>query len=190
LYEFARLYEEGKVFKRDYTEALRLYTASNNLYIKKERKDFIFSAAKLGVFYEKGLGCEQNYEMAVHFYNIIKDTNYKIPDAFINYAKMLEEGRGVEKNIKAANKLFYKAASCGNKEALDRYKKKAENGKFKDIYNLASLYEQNHLFNEAKSLYCQLSEKGFKHSIEKKLKGIFYYNEYVNIDLLYNRISV
>ncbi len=183
LYEFARLYEEGKVFKKDYTEALRLYTASYNLH--KEN----FSAAKLGIFYEKGLGCEINYENAVHFYNIIKNSYSKVPDAFINYAKMLEEGRGVEKNIKEAYRLFYKAAACGNKEALDRYKKKAESGKLQDIYNLATLYEQNDLLNEATALYCFLSEKGFKRSLEPKLKGYSSYRKYDNIDRLYGQIS-
>jgi len=191
LYKLARLYEEGKVFKKDYTEALRLYTASNNLY-KKDRpfvNGFEFSAAKLGIFYEKGLGCEINYEKAVHFYNIISNTYINVPDAFINYAKMLEEGRGVEKNIKEAYRLFYKAAACGNKEALDRYKKKAESGKLQDIYNLATLYEQNDLLNEATALYCFLSEKGFKRGLESKLKGYNEYKGYENIDQYFRSIT-
>lgn len=71
----------------------------------------------LGMFYENGEDeIEQDYAKAMEWYK--KAAKKRDTDSMFAIAKLYEEGKGVEKNLKEAQKWMQKAANWGDENAI------------------------------------------------------------------------
>lgn len=86
------------------------------LLLDAEQGD-VDSMYSLGVLYENGDDeLEQDYDKAIEWYK--KAARKKDTDSMCAIAKLYEEGKGVEKNLKEAQKWMQKAANWGDEKAM------------------------------------------------------------------------
>lgn len=75
---------------------------------------------KLGVFYEIGLGVEQDYREALKWFRLSAGQGYA--EAQLNLGQMYEDGRGVTKNTGTALEWYKKACDNGLECGCRRYR--------------------------------------------------------------------
>lgn len=109
MYALGRLYEEGLGVEKNPEEAFKWY----NLARTSHCADYYDLYYVLGRFYESGIGVAMNFEKAVECYR-----KEKTPEAYVALAKLLEQGKGVDKNEAEAANLYAEAAKSGHAEAL------------------------------------------------------------------------
>lgn len=81
-------------------EMMNQPTASATLFLAAAEQKDPYSCFKIGNFYEVGYGCEQKYELAMHFY--ITAATLGNEDAILTIARKYKTGEGLEKSISSA----------------------------------------------------------------------------------------
>ena len=130
-------------------------------YMKKSAKmGYVPSMLFLGKYFLKGDGrCEADYHESFKWYKMAAD-NQSAEGAY-NSAKLIEEGKGVKKNLKAAFELYKKASDMGYAPALNElgryymygitqdrdeakayslFRKSADDGCAEALYSLSTCY--------------------------------------------------
>jgi hypothetical protein len=114
-------FTQGSISTEDkigyYGMGLEAYRQGN--YIDA-RKYFQISSSyyHLGLFYENGLGVDQNYKEAVNLYWKASDITDEAAKAQIRLGRMFQDGKGVKKSYSGAIKWYEKA-----KESCKEYEK-------------------------------------------------------------------
>lgn len=137
LYSLGLMYQRGRGVEKDSSKAIHYYELSaragsanalNNMGVMYQRGDGIpvdyvkarelFARAaethtmakyNLGLLYEEGLGGERDFSKSTPLFEACAMEG--APPCMYRYARALEAGRGVEKNLELAEKFFIQAAS-------------------------------------------------------------------------------
>lgn len=104
-FQLGECYFEGIGCNQDFQRAFELHLESAS-----HGNDF--AAYALGMDYYYGYGCKKDNKEALKWYKIAHESGF-IPEATNNFASMLANGEGCQKNIKAAFNLFVMAADQG-----------------------------------------------------------------------------
>jgi len=108
-FNIAMMYAEGKGVKINIVEATHWYEKS----AKQKNAQAAYNLAK--IYYAKGERDSHAYIKAKYWYERALEGNIK--EAYNNLASIYLEGKGVQKNIQKAFKLFKKAADLGDSMA-------------------------------------------------------------------------
>lgn len=133
-------YEIGRLFQRSLGPdcnkiAIEWFKKSLNWNYKK-------AALQLAIHYEKGLGVEQNVDLAIDYYTIASQSGYE--QASLKYARLMMKGRyGVEINSALASRLV--------QEAIKSLKIKARKGSPSAAKQLGRLYRDGELIRKSSS---------------------------------------
>ena len=139
LYVLAICYQKGKHVEQDSTRAFELLQKCVQVDKMPEYVNL------LGDFYRDGIGIEQNYEAASHYYQWAADNGDV--EAMMSLSKLYEEGLGVEKNeeFAAALKARWWETIQWNVYGimpLDMAKEQAKEGSEEAMYQLGQRYQQ------------------------------------------------
>jgi len=93
--------------------------AANDLLRSSAETGNVNAMFNLAYNLDKGIGEEANIEKAIYYYKLASDKQN--PDAMCNLGKIYETGRGVPKDIEAAQKCYRSAAMLGNTFGMYNY---------------------------------------------------------------------
>lgn len=109
----------------------------------------------LGLMYDNGLGIEQNYQRAAHWYRRAAEQGQ--PRAQFNLGLMYESGEGIKRDQAAAVGWVRKSAEQGYAEAQDKLARFFEEGEY-----IEQDLVQSHLW------YSLAASKGAQESVEPR----------------------
>ncbi len=113
MYSLGRIYEGGDGVAQDYAEAARWYTQA------ALTNDIPYALVRLGVFYDQGLGVEQNSTTARTLWEQAAAAGE--PDALVQLGYLYEFGRGVTRDLATASDYYVQALSAGSPLAVDEF---------------------------------------------------------------------
>lgn len=106
----------------DFLEGVRQYQAGNvqaafNSFLKAAKDGDAWSQTQVGLFYEQGIGVQQDYTQAAAWYKAAVQNPVCDPQAMKNLGQLYEYGAGVNEDWSAAAQLYQKGAQLGNASA-------------------------------------------------------------------------
>ena len=128
LIELAKGYEDGSAGRRDYREAVKLYRRARSNEDVRDNSPYLNSTFYLGRLYLKGLGVSKDIKKGLRFIKEASDGN--VIEALLEMAKIYEEGRYIEKNLKSALNNYIKLKNRGFIDEEDNI------GRIKEILNI------------------------------------------------------
>ena len=129
LYNKAILFYEGTGTKQNFQKSFELFKKSSSLCEDSESMNY------LGVMYEQGTGTEQNFTSAIEWY--FKSMTMEIEPSLwskINYAFLLANGYGIEKDLELAKSYLNEVINDEIKNIRDSSKNHIEDLKKKYGY--------------------------------------------------------
>ncbi|NEN75734.1 hypothetical protein F9B74_05255 [Pelistega sp. NLN82] len=110
--QLAQIYFEGKEITINYELAYYWSKKAADKY------NNVIALYQLGLMYQNGYFCQQNYKKAIEYY--LKSLDMNGGEAFYHLAYLYEKGLGIEKNLDQAEEFYIKAVQQNNVNAMYR----------------------------------------------------------------------